>query len=38
MLVGVSMVRAAEVMTCEKDADCQAVNSYDLCMEIEGES
>jgi len=38
LLVAISMVGAAEVMTCESDTDCRAVSAYDVCLEVSGET
>ena len=36
VILGISIVSAAEITFCKVDADCTAVNAYDLCQEVEG--
>jgi hypothetical protein len=38
LLLAVSIVGAADVMTCETDADCKEVSAYNICQEVEGEA
>lgn len=41
LLLGIlssTMVQAADKTPCQVDADCQKIQAYDLCQEVEGES
>lgn len=37
LALSLSIVTAAEIQTCNTDSECQEVNAYMLCMEVEGE-